>query len=164
MNQYVCCGAGVHHLGIEVLTVREIVCPTQITPVPFGPTEVRGLINLRGRIISVFDMGVCLGSEPITLTEDSRIVVLRTETELAPIRSREHRADLRSSEEAVGLLIDSLGDIVAVGEEDLEAPPANFALADTPFVSSVFSVNKALHSVLDVEKMIISVTGMDAAA
>ena len=49
-------------------------------------------------------------------------------------------------------------------QEDLDAPPANFALADTPFVSSVFSVNNTLHSVLDVEKMIFTVTEIDAAA
>lgn len=158
MRQYVCCGAQGHHLAIEVLAVREIVGLTVITPVPHSPRQVRGLINLRGRIISVLDLAVCAGEEHTEQGDDSRIVVLRTAAEMEQIRSREQRDDLLVPEELIGLLIDSLGDIVAVEENVIEAPPANFSLSGLEFIDAVFSSGNVLHSVINVNKLLEAVT------
>ncbi|MFP5213899.1 MAG: chemotaxis protein CheW, partial [Acidobacteriota bacterium] len=78
-------------LGLDVLTVREINRVLDLTPVPHAPDYVRGLINLRGRTVTVFDLGVRLGQPASAITEESHNVVLK--------------------HDSVGLLVDAIGDV-----------------------------------------------------
>ena len=65
-------------LGLDVLRVREINRILDITPVASAPDYVRGLVNLRGQTVTVFDLGIRLGLTPRFITEESHNVVLET--------------------------------------------------------------------------------------
>ena len=138
--------------GIEVLFVREINQQMDITPVQQAPDHVRGLINLRGQIITIFDLGVRLGLKPREITGNSHSVILKTEEELGPIRQREGREDLRSSSDPVGLLVDTIGDVVEEDETEIEPPPANVGDVDGKFLSGVVKLEKDLLVLLDIEQ------------
>lgn len=140
--------------GIEVLLVREINQQMDITPVQQALDYVRGLINLRGQIITIFDLGVRLGLTPREITADSHSVILKTEEELGPVRHREGREDLRSCGDAVGLLVDKVGDVVEEEETEIEPRPANVGGVDGRFLSGVLKLEKDLLVLLDVKQVL----------
>jgi purine-binding chemotaxis protein CheW len=140
--------------GIEVLLVREINQQMDITLVQQAPEHVRGLINLRGQIITIFDLGVRLGLKPRDITTRSHSVILKTEDELGPVRHREGREDLRSSGDAVGLLVDLIGDVVEEDETEIEPPPANVGDVDGRFLSGVIKLEEDLLVLLDVKQVL----------
>ena len=140
--------------GVEVLLVREINQQMDITPVQQAPEHIRGLINLRGQIITVFDLGVRLGLDPREISGTSHSVILKTEEELGPLHSREGREDLKSSADAVGLLVDTIGDVVEEDETEIEPPPANLGSVDGRFLSGVVKLHRDLLVLLDVTKIL----------
>ncbi|MEJ5867294.1 chemotaxis protein CheW [Pseudokineococcus marinus] len=91
--------------GIEVLRVQEVLTEQALTRVPLAPPEVAGLVNLRGQVVTAVDLRRRLGLPP-------REEGLPT-TDLV----------VRVGDEVVALLVDSIGDVVEVSEDDLEPPP-----------------------------------------
>src|SRR5262245_9062877 len=90
--------AGQQLYGIDVASLREISTNTSMTPVPPAPPEVRGLVNLRSRILLALDLRAMLGiMPPAEVTDSSRLIVLKP-----------------GVAEDIGLLVDSGGDIVNV--------------------------------------------------
>ena len=90
--------------GIEVEKVQEILNYQEMTPVPLAPKEVKGLVNLRGEIVTAIDLRACLA------------MPLRS-TEMLPLN-----VIVQSEEETVSLLVDEIGDVLEVREEDFEPP------------------------------------------
>jgi purine-binding chemotaxis protein CheW len=91
--------------GFDLLTVKEVNTQTLITPVPHAPASVRGYLNLRGNAALVLDMRWLLGMGPGELTADSRLIMLKP-----------------SVGESLGVLVDQIGDIVALAAEAIENP------------------------------------------
>ncbi len=121
-------------LGIDVLMVREINRILDVTIVPHAPPYVRGLINLRGQTITVFDLGVRLGLGPRAVTPESHNVILKYDL--------------------VGLLVDSIGDVVQCLEEQIEAPPANMGNIEGRFIEGVVKLNDELLVALSAGKIL----------
>ena len=136
--------------GTEVLLVREINQQMEITPVPQSTDYVRGLINLRGQIITIFDLGIRLGMAPREIGPESHIVVLKTEDELSLVRAHEGRDDLTTSADPVGMLVDAVGDVVEAHEAEIEAPPPNVGAVDGRFLSSVVKLDRDVLVILNV--------------
>ena len=102
--------------GIDVRSLREISTTMPITPVPPAVSAVRGLANLRSRILLVLDLRAILGLAPAPCTEDSRLIIFKP-----------------SVAEDTGLLVDSGGNILAVPEDRIEKVdevPASQSVAD----------------------------------
>ena len=91
-------------LGLPISMVREIVRVPEITPVPNAPPHIEGVINLRGRIIAVIDLGKRFGEAPIERNSKSRIVVVEMEERL------------------VGLLVNSASEVLRIAPSEIEAP------------------------------------------
>ncbi|MFH1138507.1 MAG: chemotaxis protein CheW [Pseudomonadota bacterium] len=123
-----------HLLGIDVLGVREINRALEITPVPRSPAYVRGLVNLRGQIVTVFDLGVRLGFEPRLISETTHNVILKSEV--------------------VGLMVDAIGDVAQTDEEDVEPPPANVGGIEGEFIEGVVKLERELLVILSAEKLL----------
>jgi purine-binding chemotaxis protein CheW len=92
--------------AIPVEWVREIVRLRAITPMPRVPPEIRGVISLRGEIVQILDMCRRLGIEAREPTQASRIIVLHGEPGAV-----------------TGLLVDSVREVLRVGEEAIQPPP-----------------------------------------
>jgi len=138
--------AGAQLYGIDVASLREISTNTAITPVPPAPAVVRGLANLRSRILLVLDLRAMLGMPPLNeTTSDSRLIVLK------PIIA-----------EDVGLLVDSGGNIVSAPIETIESVkqslPATTAMNESsddvqPIVVGVCKLEHELLMIIDATRL-----------
>ncbi len=134
MRQFVTFRADDHLLGIDILMVREINRLLDITPVQHARDYVRGLINLRGQTITVFDLGVRLGLPPLNISNSSHNIILKHED--------------------VGLLVDSIGDVVPVRYDAIEQPPANVGGIESKFIEGVAKLASELLVILSEKKLL----------
>ena len=121
-------------LGLDIRRVREINRMLDITPVQHARPHVRGLVNLRGQIVTVFDLGVRLGLGPQAITGDTHNVVLKADE--------------------VGLLVDAVGEAVEASESEMESPPANLGPIAGGYIESVVKRRDELLVILSVEKIL----------
>lgn len=123
-------------LGIEVLKVQEVIRAQQMTRVPLAPNAVRGLINLRGQIVTAIDLREHLGLPPRGDGRAPMNVVVRTD------------------EGAVSLLVDEIADVLEVEEDQYEAPPETLRASARELIRGVYKLEGRLLLVLDTEKAI----------
>jgi purine-binding chemotaxis protein CheW len=133
--------------GMNVLLVREVNPHTNFTPVDLAPEYVRGLMNLRGQIVTIIDPAVSLGIGRRDITPRSRCVVLKTARE---IEEREDAASLAGEtvNDSVGLLVDTIGDMVSADTRNIEPPPANIGDIDGKYMAGVYKLDSQLMIVL----------------
>ena len=134
--QYATFHVGAGRFGIDILTVREINRHLEITPIERGPEYVRGLLNLRGQIVTVIDLGVRLGMGPRKIDSNSRCIVLKTTSDLDTRKSLSATNE-NTSNDLIGLLIDKVGDMVSLTSNELEAAPANVSGVDGKYIAGV---------------------------
>jgi purine-binding chemotaxis protein CheW len=140
-------------LGLEILLVREINRQMESTSVQLASTHIIGLANLRGQIVTIFDLAKRLGMPAGEATECHNIV-LKTNGELAPVRAREEREDLVSCADPTGLRVDAIGDIIEVKASQLEPTPANLSGVDSRFLSGVVTLDQELMLILDLQELL----------
>lgn len=122
--------------GLDISHAQEINRNLSITPVPQSPDYVRGVLNLRGQVITVVDLRVKLELDSVDISPDMRIIVVRTGTD------------------GVGLLVDSVDDIVPVRERDLTPPPSNIGGVRGEFFSAVYKMDSNLAAIVDIEHVL----------
>ncbi len=122
--------------GIPILNVQDIVEPEQITPVPRSPSAIAGVLNLRGRIVTVLDLRKCLGD----LTDEGPGSQMGVTVE--------HKHDLYT------LLVDSIGDVRHLPRKDFDKPPVTLAESIRRVCSGIFQLEDDLLVVLDVQKIL----------
>jgi purine-binding chemotaxis protein CheW len=130
-------------LGIEVLQVQEVIRSQAMTRVPLAPRAVRGLINLRGQIVTAIDLRERLGLPPLAEGTMAMNVVVRTD------------------EGAVSLLVDEIGDVLDTEAEQYETPPTTLAARARELIAGVYKLPGRLLLVLDVDRA-LSLEGMGA--
>jgi purine-binding chemotaxis protein CheW len=125
--------AGDRWLGIEVARVQEILRARPVTPVPLAPAVVAGLVNLRGQIVTAVDLR-------------RRLELAEQEQERDPAQVVVHGA-----EGAVSLLVDEVGDVLEVAEEDFEPPPPTLTGAARELIVGAWKLPDRLLLALDVD-------------
>ncbi len=123
-------------VGIAVLLVRDVLRHMQIAPVPLSQREVAGLMNLRGRIVTVIDMRKRLNLPP------------RVEGD------GEMHAVVEYKDEAYSLQVDSVGDVVNLPVSRIERTPANLDGCWKEVAAGVFQLEEELLVVLDVQALL----------
>lgn len=123
-------------LGIEVLQVQEVIRPQPVTPVPLGPRSVRGLINLRGQIVTAIELRQRLGQAPRPADQPAMNVVVRTD------------------DGPVSLLVDEIGDVIEVDESQHEPLPETLPAFARALVRGVYKLPTRLMLVLDLEQVL----------
>jgi len=96
--------------ALGILQVKEIIEYTTVTRIPGAPVWVRGVFNLRGSVVPVVDLAVKLGAPPVTPTRWSCIVVVEVK--------------FGGERLVLGLLADSIGQVIELAPEDVVPPPA----------------------------------------
>jgi purine-binding chemotaxis protein CheW len=122
--------------GVDVLHVQEVLRSQQMTTVPQAPAVIEGLINLRGQIVTAIDMRRRLG-----LSERPR--------DRTPINMV-----VRTSDGAVSLLVDEIGDVLDVDSGAYERPPQNLDPAAKDLIRGVYKMKDRLLLVLDEERTV----------
>jgi purine-binding chemotaxis protein CheW len=134
--------------GIDVSLVREVNRYIDITNVALSPEFVAGLLNLRGQIITILDPGIRLNLGIRTITNSTRCVVLKTKAELKRTQGAV------SLNETVGLVVDAIGDIIKIDENEIEPLPSNIADLDSEFLSGVVKLDKELLLILKLDTIL----------
>jgi len=122
--------------GLDIVNAQEINRNLSITPVPQSPPYVRGVLNLRGQVITVIDLRIKLELDPVDIHPEMRIIVVR------------------NGPDVVGLLVDGVDDILAVQESELTPPPSNIGGVRGDFFSAVYKMDSQLAAVLDIEEVL----------
>jgi len=128
MSQYSTFRLGDRLFGLDLMMIREINRILDITPVPHANSHIRGLINLRGQIVTILDLGVRLGLERQEILDTSHNIILKTTAELASVK-HEGAQPYTTSNDLVGFLVDAIGDVVEADESTIEPPSANVSAA-----------------------------------
>jgi purine-binding chemotaxis protein CheW len=156
MSQYATFLLGDRLFGLDLMMIREINRILDITPVPHAKPHIRGLINLRGQIVTILDLGVRLGLEPQAIAEDSHNLILKTNAELAAVRREGDGQGYSTATDLVGFLVDAIGDVVEADETTIEPPSANVSEAEGGFLSGVIKTDAGLLVLLDLHEVLFS--------
>jgi purine-binding chemotaxis protein CheW len=122
--------------GVEVLKVQEVIRYQEMTHVPLAPPEIQGLINLRGQIVTALDLR-------------RRLTLAARPQDALPMN-----VVVRTDDGAVSLLVDEIGDVVEVSEEQFEQPPETIAGVARELIRGVYKLRERLLLILDTEKTI----------
>jgi purine-binding chemotaxis protein CheW len=126
--------------GVPVCLVQEVLLPDAIAIVPAGPSEVHGLINLRGRIVTVIDIRARLGIAP-RAREASK---------------REMGVTVEDSGESYALLVDSVGDVISLPCDKREPLPAALDGSWKQLADGVFRLESKLLVALNISHLLTS--------
>ena len=124
--------------AIDVLRVREVVGVAPVTPVPSTPRDVRGVVNLRGHIVPVVDLGLRFGLGELATTRRTCIVVVEPE----------ERAD-----RVVGLMVDSVSRVVTLAPREVVAVPSFGTTASAELLAGLGIVGSAFVLILVPERV-----------
>jgi len=139
--------------GLDILVVREINRILDLTPVPKADPHVRGLINLRGQIVTILDLSVRLGMPRRELQETSHNVILKTDQDLLAQRVA-GGPSLSTCSDQVGLLVDDIGDVVDADEGLIEPTSANVSEQEGRFLKGVVKTPAGLLILLDLPALL----------
>ena len=132
--------------GLEILKVREIIGLLQITPIPRAPDFIRGVINLRGRVIPVVDLRVKFGLPATDATEQTVVIVLQVEVDGRTL--------------TMGVLVDRVLEVLNIDATAIEPPPdLGRVSANADFI---LGVGKTAHRVVFLLDIARALTGADA--
>lgn len=122
--------------GIDILLVQEINKLTEVTRVPLAPDYVKGILNLRGRVITVIDIGKRLGVSSRCEGKSRINIIVNFENEM------------------VGLLVDSIGEVLPAESNLIEQMPSNVDSLQGRFYTGVLKAEKQLISILNLAEVL----------
>ncbi|HEY0947096.1 MAG TPA: chemotaxis protein CheW [Opitutaceae bacterium] len=126
--------------GIAVLKVREIIRLQKITPVPQMPEFVKGVINLRGRVIPVIDLRVKFGLKA-EMAERTCIVVVQVRVS-------------SGANVQMGLIVDSVEEVVNLAANEIEPTPDFGTRIDTSYLLGLAKVKGVVKTLLDIDRVV----------
>lgn len=122
--------------GVPISLVREIVRVPEITAVPNAQQHVEGVINLRGKVISVVDLRKRFGETNLDNSKKNRIVVVELQNR------------------TVGLIVNSASEVLKISPSDIESPGSVFLNAENDYVTGVGKLNNRLVILIDLNKLL----------
>jgi len=128
---------GREEYGIEISSVQEIIRATDITPVPGAPEHVRGVINLRGKIIPVVDLRTRFSLPQAEASDAQRIVVVELK------------------EKRLGMLVDSVSQVIKIPSGVVEEMPEEAISVDENFIKGVGKLDSRLIIILDLNRSLL---------
>lgn len=123
--------------GMDILKVQEINKLLEMTEVPQAPDYVKGILNLRGQIVTIIDLGKKLGLSMTKQTADTRNIIVN------------------SNNEYIGLMVDRIGDVVITDWDGVEPPPANIGGVQGKYFEGVFKTENRLIGILNAEEVLL---------
>jgi purine-binding chemotaxis protein CheW len=132
--------------GIGILKVREIIGMMPITPVPRTPGFVKGVINLRGKVIPVVDLRLKFRMEEVPYTERTCIIVMEIHSPSGPF--------------SIGAVVDSVSEVMNIKGADMEEAPNFGTKLNTDYILGLAKMNGDLKILLDIDKILNDGTAM----
>lgn len=129
--------------AVGILDVNEIIEVSEMTDVPMMPEFIRGVINLRGAVVPVIDLAARMERGRSELNKRSCIVLVET-----PLSDNQYQV--------VGMLVDSVNEIVEIEDDHIQPAPAMGDGIDTSFIKAMGRVDELFFVLLDIENILSS--------
>ena len=127
---------GREEYGISILQVQEIKRMTDITRVPHTPDYLKGVMNLRGSVLPVFDLKKRLDLPDNAYSDDARIVIVKVD------------------EVTLGVIVDAVSEVLTIGQENIEPPQVVAGGVIANYLSGIGKINSRLLILLDINSII----------
>lgn len=127
---------GEEEYGLEILKVREIIGLMEITTVPQTPEFIKGVINLRGKVIPVIDLRLKFGMAEAEPTEETCIIVVDIDDTL------------------MGILVDTVSEVLDIATGEIEPPPAFSSDISTEFILGMGKIKGNVKILLDINRVL----------
>jgi purine-binding chemotaxis protein CheW len=132
--------------GLEILKVQEIIQMQAVTRVPRTPEYVRGVINLRGKVIPVIDLRKKFALDTVKDTEKTCIIVVQIAN--------------KDSHVVMGIIIDAVKEVLNIKAENIEETPSFGTSVNTDFILGIGKVGSTVKMLLDIDK-VLSINEID---
>lgn len=126
--------------GISILKVKEIIGMMRITPVPQTPEHVKGVINLRGKVIPVIDLRIRFGMSGCEYTERTCIVVVETHSGSGKLH--------------IGTVVDSVSEVLNIKGSEIEETPGFGTTLNTDYILGMAKIAGSLKILLDIDHVL----------
>ncbi|WP_374303553.1 chemotaxis protein CheW [Ferrovibrio sp.] len=136
VREYLTFTAAGQEYGIDILSVREIRGWTIETPLPNSPAAVRGIINLRGQVVPIYDLRIRLGAERSVPSAIHVVIVVEAVSGF------------------YGLLVDAVSDILSVADRELQPVPRTGMDGDHAFLTALLARDTRMVSLLDLDLLV----------
>lgn len=137
---YITFKLGNEEYGIELVKLRELIGLLEITRLPRARPHIRGLINLRGKVIPVVDLRIKFAMAPAEPTHQSVIMVVQL--------------DAGNPGSTTGILVDEVLEVRAIGADDIEPPPNLQEQVAASFILGVGKADKRVIFLLDIDRVL----------
>jgi purine-binding chemotaxis protein CheW len=144
-GKYLTFALGGEFYGIPVLKVREIIKLIAITAVPQMPSDIKGVINLRGKIIPVVDLRTKFGLALANHSEQTCIVVVQV-------------GPANSGKLHLGLIVDAVEEVTSFVASDIEEAPEFGTRVDTTYILGMAKVKDTVKVLLDIDRLLVEET------
>jgi len=139
-GKYLTYSLGDEDYGIAILKVQEIIQMQPITTVPRTPDYMRGVINLRGKVIPVLELRKKFGLGSVEDSEETCIIVVQVEASDHPI--------------TMGIIIDAVKEVLDIKAEEIEPPPSMGSSVDSQFIVGMGKIGDTVKILLDIDKVL----------
>jgi purine-binding chemotaxis protein CheW len=138
--------------GIGILKIKEIIGMMPVTSVPQTPDFVKGVVNLRGKVIPVMDLRLKFSMKSADYTERTCIIVVEIEGKKGDI--------------LIGLVVDSVSEVLNISQNDIEKTPSFGANLDTKYIKGMAKMEGGVKILLDIDRILSTseITVLDKAA
>ena len=126
--------------GIEILKVQEIIKMMDITRVPRTPAFMKGVINLRGKVIPVMNLRLKFGMEEVDETEKTCVIVVQVKT--------------GKGTTVIGVIVDEVSEVMDIPEEAIEPTPPVGANVDTEYILGMAKSKNDVNMLLDIDRIL----------
>jgi purine-binding chemotaxis protein CheW len=139
-GQYLIFQLDSENFAVSVSRVKEILGQTHITKIPGIPDFIKGVINLRGNVVPVLDLGINVGMTSAVASEATYIII----TEVV----------LEDETLLVGAQVDAVSDVLGISDEMINPVPPLASNVNQAVVSGIGKVDEALYTILDIDKIL----------
>ncbi|MDI6734749.1 MAG: chemotaxis protein CheW [bacterium] len=129
--------------GIDISDIREIINPGKITYVPGSADYIKGVMNVRGMVIPVVDLGKLLGLPEIAFSDNTRIIIIETT----------NATSATGTTCKIGCLIDEVMDIVHVLPNKINPPPSTLEKNKAKYIKGEVQIGDKLMAILELKNM-----------
>ena len=139
-GKYLTFALGEEEYGIGILKIREIIGIMPITSVPRTPEFVKGVINLRGKVIPIIDLRLRFGMEPMEYTDRTCIIVVEINAQDSTIQ--------------IGTIVDTVSEVLNIKAEDIEDTPAFGTSLDIEYILGMAKMEGGVKILLDIDQVL----------
>lgn len=140
--------------GVDILLIKEISLLQEVTPIPGAPSYNYGLMNLRGRVISIIHPMIFVKEVGQVLPLKNRILIFKTDEHLAPLITHNQISPIALGNDSLGLIVDNIGEVIEIDhKKDILPPTSNIPSKLMAVIQGVVQLEKEVILILNLQNL-----------